>query len=99
MRRETARLRAPADFGRALQQARLTRGLTQAALAAELGLPQSTISELESGKSTIHLQRLLTLATALDVDLAASWESAEIPEEIPAQIPAETPEDADAPRS
>jgi hypothetical protein len=39
MAMHTARLHAPADFGLALQQARLARGLSQERLAADLGLP------------------------------------------------------------
>ena len=57
MTKHTARLRAPGDFGLAAQQARLARGLTQTELAAELGVPQSTISEIESGKATIYVRR------------------------------------------
>ena len=70
----TARLRTPADVGLALQQARLARGLSQTELAALLGLPQSTISEMESGKSTIFLRRLLSIAAQTGVELTASWE-------------------------
>lgn len=71
---QTARLHAPADFGLALQQARLARGLSQERLAEELGLQQSTISEIESGKSTIYLRRLLAIARATGVELTATWE-------------------------
>lgn len=74
MTRRTARLRAPADFGLALQQARMTQGLTQEALARELGIAQSAISEMESGKSTIYLRRLLELARATGVEFTATWE-------------------------
>lgn len=73
--RYSARLRTPSDIGLALQQARLARGLSQTELAAELDLPQSTISEMESGKSTIFLRRLLDMARATGVELAASWEA------------------------
>ena len=75
MTRRTAHLRAPADFGLALQQARLDRGLTQEQLAEMLDLPQSTISAMENGKSTIFLRRFLTLARATGIELAATWES------------------------
>jgi transcriptional regulator with XRE-family HTH domain len=71
----TARLRAPADFGLALQQARLARGLSQSALAQELGVTQSTISAMESGTSTIYLRRLLAMARATGIELNATWES------------------------
>lgn len=73
MAEHIARLRTPADFGLAVQQARLARGLTQNELAAELGVPQSTISEIEAGKSTIYLRRLLNIARLIGIDFAASW--------------------------
>ena len=79
MTKRNARLRAPADFGLALQQGRLSRGLSQQELADELDLPQSTISEIESGKSTIFLRRLLTIARATGVEFAASWEDDDAP--------------------
>lgn len=79
MTRHTARLRSPADFGLAVQQARLARGLSQAQLAAELGVPQSTISEIESGKATIYLRRLLSIAGITGLEFAASWEDDDAP--------------------
>lgn len=71
--RHTARLRTPNDFGLALQQARLARGLSQARLADELDVPQSTISEMESGKATIFLRRLLAIAASTGLELSATW--------------------------
>ena len=79
MTKHTARLRSPADFGLAMQQARLARGLSQSQLGAELGVPQSTISEIESGKSTIYLRRLLSIARATGLEFAASWEDDRAP--------------------
>lgn len=79
MPKYTAKLRAPADFGLAIQQARLARGLSQQELGEMLGLPQSTVSEMESGKSTIFLRRLLSLARATGVELTAEWEGADAP--------------------
>ena len=67
-------LQVPADFGLALQQARLARGMTQADLAGEVDVPQSTISEIEAGKSTIFMRRLLDLMQATGVELTATWE-------------------------
>lgn len=72
--RQTARLRTPADIGIALQQARLARGRSQVDLARALDLPQSTVSEIETGMSTIHLRRLLEMARELGVDITATWE-------------------------
>lgn len=73
---QAARLRAPGDFGLAVQQARLARGMSQKELAAELGVPQSTISEIENGKSTIYLRRLLSIARVTGIEFRASWSSA-----------------------
>lgn len=75
MSRYTASLSAPGDFGVVIQQARLEKGLTQAQLAAELGVPQSTISEIEGGRSTILLRRLLALAELTGVEFKAAWGS------------------------
>ncbi|HMQ36330.1 MAG TPA: helix-turn-helix transcriptional regulator [Micropruina sp.] len=73
MARYSAHLRSPADFGLAVQQARLARGLTQNELAAQLGVPQSTISEIEAGKSTIYLRRLLSIARLTGLEFTANW--------------------------
>lgn len=79
MATHTARLRFPGDVGLAVQQARLARGLTQTELAAELDVPQSTISEIESGKATIYLRRLLAIARATGLEITATWESGDAP--------------------
>lgn len=73
MARHTSRLRAPGDLGLAVQQARLARGMSQSDLAAELGVTQSAISEIESGKSTIYLRRLLSIARITGLEFSASW--------------------------
>lgn len=72
--KQTARLRTPGDIGVALQQARIARGLSQVELAAEADLPQSTISAIENGMSTIHLRRLLNLARTTGIVITAAWE-------------------------
>lgn len=69
----TAKLRAPADFGLAIQQARLGLGLSQTELAERTSLRQSAISEIESGKSTIYLRQLLELARATGLEISATW--------------------------
>jgi HTH-type transcriptional regulator / antitoxin HipB len=79
MTRYTARLRAPGDFGLAVQQARVARGLTQTELAAELGVLQSTISEVENGKATIYVRRLLSMARVTGLEFTASWEHEDVP--------------------
>lgn len=79
MAEHTARLRAPGDFGLAIQQARLARGMSQNELAAEIGVPQSTISEIESGKSTIYLRRLLSIARITGIEFTATWRDGDAP--------------------
>lgn len=79
MTKHVARLRSPADVGLAVQQARLSRGLSQSALAAELDVPQSTISEIENGKATIYLRRLLSIARLTGIEFTASWEQPDAP--------------------
>ncbi len=74
MTRFSARLQTPAAVGLAVQQARLAKGLSQKELAGELGIPQSTVSEIEGGKSTIYLRRLLEIARVTGIELTASWE-------------------------
>ncbi|KAA9393675.1 helix-turn-helix transcriptional regulator [Kocuria coralli] len=71
--KRTARLRTPADFGLAIQQSRLAHGMSQSELAEEIGISQSAVSEIESGKSTIHLRRLLAMAGATGLELTATW--------------------------
>lgn len=79
MTRYTSRIRTPADVGLAIQQARLSRGLSQADLAEELEVSQSAISEIESGKATIYLRRILEIARLIDLDISASWEQDDAP--------------------
>lgn len=74
MTTRTARLQAPGDFGSAIQQARIARGMTQTELADEIGVTQSTISAIEAGQTTILLTRILELADSTGISLTASWE-------------------------
>lgn len=70
-----SRLRVPADFGMAIRHARLQRGLSQEELAEILNMPQSTISQIENGKSTIFLRNLLEIARETGIDISATWKS------------------------
>lgn len=69
-----ARLNAPADFGMALQQARMSRAMTQQELADLVGVPQSTVSQMENGQTTLYLRRLLHLAQATGLHFQATWD-------------------------
>ncbi len=51
-----------------LRAARKTKGLTQSALGAKMGLPQSHISQIEAGKIDIRLSSFLEMARLLDLE-------------------------------
>ncbi len=53
----------------ALKKGRETKGLSQRALSARTGVPQSHISKIESGSADIRLSSLIELARALDLEV------------------------------
>ena len=53
-----------------LKAAREAKGLSQRALSARIGVPQSHISKIESGGSDLKLSSLIELARALDLEIA-----------------------------
>jgi len=57
-------------LARNLRRLRLERKLTQDELAAEAGVRQALISELESGKIDVRLDTLQRIAMALNARLA-----------------------------
>jgi len=71
----TGTVSSPQALGRLLQQARLARGLSQQQVAAELGISQAYVSELESGKTSLALTRVFDMMRLTGMRL-----SAEIPE-------------------
>jgi transcriptional regulator with XRE-family HTH domain len=60
---------AQTDLLTTLAAARKTKGLSQAALAASLGMPQPQISRVERGLNAPQLDTLQNLAGALDLQL------------------------------
>ena len=52
-----------------LKTTRQAQGLTQAALAARLGISQNRLSEMENDASSLPLDRLLALGQALGLEL------------------------------
>lgn len=54
---------------KALKDARTAKGLSQRALSARIGVPQSHISKIENGRSDIRVSSLVEMARALDLDL------------------------------
>jgi transcriptional regulator with XRE-family HTH domain len=59
----------PAEMRRALKQTREKRGWSQRELASRLGLTQTHISSIESGKIVPRYDTLLELVRTLDSDL------------------------------
>ena len=66
---------SPQALGRLLQQARLAQGLSQQQVAERLGISQSYVSELESGKTSLALVRIFDIMRLTGMKLEA-----EIPE-------------------
>jgi DNA-binding XRE family transcriptional regulator len=60
--------------GRYLRRLRQRRGLTLASLAAQVGLSESFLSQLERGRTGVSLDSLARLAHALDIRVADLFE-------------------------
>lgn len=54
-------------FGRCLNLWRLHRGMSQAVLAREAGVPQPNLSDMERGEKEVSLRTLRALALALNI--------------------------------
>ena len=65
----TRLVRTPADIGRAVAQARKSRKYSQQEFADLTGVGRRFISELESGKPTAEIGKVLQVLTALGLDL------------------------------
>lgn len=55
----------PAQLGSLIRETRVARGLSQRALAAEVGCSQRFVSEIERGKATAELGKVLAVLRAL----------------------------------
>ena len=55
-------------FGQRVRERRTEAGMTQKDLAQKLNTSQSAIARLEAGGTQPHVQTILALASALDVD-------------------------------
>jgi transcriptional regulator with XRE-family HTH domain len=58
-----------------IAEARTERGLTQAELASDVNIDRTYLARLESGRSTIQIQRVLDLLRALGVTIEATLEA------------------------
>ena len=67
-------VRSAADVGRMIAEARVERGLTQAQLASEVHMDRTYLARLESGHSTLQIERVLNLLHALGVTIEGTLE-------------------------
>lgn len=65
------RVTSAEGLGRILQQGRLLSGKTQRQVAAELGISQRYVWELEAGKPSLVMTRLFEMMRATGIDLIA----------------------------
>jgi HTH-type transcriptional regulator / antitoxin HipB len=65
-----ARVNSPDELGTALREFRMRRGMTQRELAAELGVSQRYISELEQGKPGVFTTRLFGVFRILAIRMS-----------------------------
>jgi transcriptional regulator with XRE-family HTH domain len=70
MAKTWARLLTPADLGEFVAQLRVVRNLTQRELAEELGVRRQYVNEIETGKHTLHQDRLFALLRLLGARLS-----------------------------
>lgn len=62
-------VRTPAQLGQLLKSLRLERGMTQAQVAARMGLLQSKVSALEGHVEKTSVDRMFRLLAVLGVEL------------------------------
>jgi transcriptional regulator with XRE-family HTH domain len=61
------------EIGRQLREARLDAGHTQVNMAAEIGMPSTYLSEVETGKHNITLDTLAGIASYLGLDVKVEF--------------------------
>ncbi len=93
MVRRRGEVRTADGLGRMLQQGRLVRGMSQRALAEELGIGQKWIWEMESGKPGLFTERLFQMLRATGVHLYAELD---VPDADAPGVP-DAPDAPDAP--
>lgn len=64
--------RSPEQIGSALRRARKKQGMNQSQLGKKSGLRQETISLIENGNSATKLETILSVLSALNLELEIS---------------------------
>jgi HTH-type transcriptional regulator/antitoxin HipB len=67
--RRWTRAQSSRDIGRFVKQARRRQGMSQGALAAELGLTRQYVSEMESGAGNLYITRLFEILDELGIEV------------------------------
>jgi HTH-type transcriptional regulator/antitoxin HipB len=62
-------VRDPKQLGNIIRRVRKKQGLSQSGLGAKAGLRQGTISVMENGNPAARLETILSVLTALDLEL------------------------------
>jgi HTH-type transcriptional regulator/antitoxin HipB len=75
------------QLGQLLRTARKQRGLTQAKVAARLGLSQNRVSHLEGHADELSVKQLLTWCAVVGLELSLAQRLAMAPETGEAQAP------------
>jgi HTH-type transcriptional regulator/antitoxin HipB len=74
-RHPTWSIRSPEDLGRAIAGARKRRGLSQEELAGQLGISRSYLAELETGPSSLAVERSLRALRRLGARVSVTMPS------------------------
>jgi len=83
------------SVGRRVRMVRVSRGLSQSALASQLGLTFQQLQKYEKGTNRISASRLHDIARILGVEVASFFEDALDPEKLAAIGDAEPPRRVD----
>jgi transcriptional regulator with XRE-family HTH domain len=72
-------------LGRRLRELRLRSGKSLRAVARELGISASAVSQIERGQMRPSVSRLIAFVSAIDVPLAAVFDQPDSPDQEPTQ--------------
>jgi y4mF family transcriptional regulator len=76
-------IKTPQDLGRAVRECRKQQGATQAEFASLCGVGVRFISDLENGKPTVQIGKVIQVIQCLGLELdirSRSWDYRETPE-------------------
>ncbi|MCL2060471.1 MAG: helix-turn-helix domain-containing protein [Oscillospiraceae bacterium] len=77
--RMTTKIKDPFTLGQILQQGRLQRGISQRALANQLGISQKWVWEMEQGKPGLLMERLFMILEKTEITLLAEFDTEDVP--------------------